>query len=89
MIASFDEKKPTFITTKKGRFLVMVKKVDFNSVTGKHTFELYFLMRNRKDNPAKTKATRFNREAAITTSKQMDEFYLKNANYQFSKIWKK
>ena len=88
MISSFEEGKATFITTKKGRFLVMVKKVDYNSVTNKHTFELDFLMRNRKKNPAKTKATHFNKEAAIKTSKQIEAFYIKNANYQLSKFWK-
>lgn len=88
MISSFEEGKATFITTKKGRFLVMVKKVDYNSVTNKHTFELDFLMRSRTKNPAKTRATNFNKEAAIKTSKQLEAFYIKNATFQINKFWK-
>jgi hypothetical protein len=42
-------------------------------------------MRGRKQHVAKTKATHFNKEAAIKTSKSMDDFYVKNATYQFKR----
>jgi len=45
-------------------------------------------MRSRTKNPAKAKATHFNKEAALKTQQQMDSFYLKNATYQFNKVLK-
>jgi hypothetical protein len=87
LFASFDEKAPTFIETSKGKFLVQVKSFK-KKANGKLDIKLDFLMRNRKHNPAKTKATHFNKEAAIKTSKQIEAFYIKNATYQINKIWK-
>lgn len=84
--ASFKEKAPTFIETSKGKFLVQVTK--FSSDHKKLKVKMNFLMRSRKQHVAKAKATHFNKEAAIVTSKQMDVFYKKNAEFQFSKIWK-
>lgn len=88
MLSSFDEKKPTFVTTKKGRFLVQVLEVKHDFVRNKPIFTLDFLMRDRKKHNAKAKASHFNREAAQKTQKQMEGFYIKNANYQFQKLWK-
>lgn len=88
MISSFEEKKPTFIETKKGKFLVQVTKVDHDYARNKPIFKVDFLMRNRKKHIAKAKATHFNKEAAIKTSKQIEKFYLKNATYQFNKVLK-
>jgi hypothetical protein len=87
MFASFDEKSPTFIETSKGKFLVQVKSFK-KKANGKLDIKLDFLMRSRRKNPAKTKATHFNKEAAIKTSKQIEAFYVKNATYQINKFWK-
>ena len=91
VIASFNEKEPTFIQTSKGRFLVQVTKIS-SSISGKRKgkldIKMDFLMRSRKDYKAKAKATHFNQEAAVKTSKQMDEFYLKAATFQFNKVLK-
>jgi len=84
--ASFKEKAPTFIETSKGKFLVQVTK--FSSDHKKLNIKMDFLMRSRKQHVAKAKATHFNKEAAIVTSKQMDEFYVKNATYQFNRVLK-
>lgn len=88
MISSFDEKRPTFVSTKKGRFLVQVTGMSFNSVTGKHEFTLDFLMRDRKKHNAKARATHFNKQAAEKTQTQIESFYQKNAEFQMAKIWK-
>lgn len=88
MLSSFEENKPTFINSKKGKFLVQVTAVSFNSVTGKHDFKLDFLMRDRKKFKATAKATHFNKEAALKTSKQIESFYNKNATWQFNKVLK-
>ena len=37
---------------------------------------------------ARAKATYFNREAALTVQKKMDEFYAKNAQFQFDRVLK-
>lgn len=86
--ASLNEKAPTFIETKSGRFLVQVKKITNDKGHKKINIKMDFLMRDRKKNVAKAKATYFNKEAAIKTSKQMDDFYYKNATYQFNKALK-
>ncbi len=89
LISSFEEKKPIFIETKKGKFLVEVTDMSYNMGTKKHDFKVKWLMRSRKKNVADIKATHFNQEAAIKTSKQIDEFYNKNATFQFNKVLKK
>lgn len=86
MMASYKEKMPTYIETSKGKFLVQVKKFDRNGK--KLSIDLDFLMRSRKKNPARAKASHFNREAALKTQKQMDDFYLKAATFQFNKVLK-
>lgn len=91
MMASAVENAPTYIETSKGKFLIQVKSISSRSVgkrKGKLDIKLDFLMRSRKKNPAEAKANHFNREAAIKTSKQIDKFYLKNAEYQLKKFWK-
>ena len=45
-------------------------------------------MRSRKEHKAKAKATHFSREAALKTQQKMDNFYLKNATFQFNKVLK-
>lgn len=89
MYASEKSKKQVFINTSKGRFLVQVNSFERGVKGSGPDIKLDFLMRHRKQHIAKAKATHFNQEAALKTQKQMDNFYLKNANYQFSKIWKK
>lgn len=88
MISSFQEKKPTFVKTKKGTFLVQVEDVKYNMGTKKNEFKLIFLMRSRKKNVAKAKATHFNKEAAVRTSKQIEMFYTKNAEFHFNRVIK-
>ncbi len=88
LISSYEEKKPTFVNTKKGKFLVQVKGMKYNFATGKNEFQLDFLMRDRKKYKARAKATHFNRQAATKTSKMIDEFYYKNAEFQFKKVWR-
>ena len=88
MISSFEEKKPTYVTTKKGKFLVQVTDMKHDFVKNKPIFTLDFLMRDRKKFKAKAKATHFNREAAQKTQKQLEGFYLKNAEFHFAKVWK-
>lgn len=89
MMAAWQEDKPVFIRAKSGVGYVVEVLSVFNMSSGKRDFKLNFLMRSRRKNPSKMKATHFNKEAAIKTSKQMDVFYKKNAEFQFSKIWKK
>lgn len=83
---SFKEKAPTFIETSKGKFLVQVTK--FSSDHKKLNIKMDFLMRSRKQHAAKAKATHFVKEGALKTAKQIEGLYKKNAEYQFSKIWK-
>ena len=45
-------------------------------------------MMDRTQKKARAKATHFNREAALTIHKKMDEFYAKNAQFQFDRVLK-
>lgn len=84
MAVSLKENKQVFINTSKGRFLVKVRSIDKGS-DGKRDIKLDFLMRHRKDHPAKSKATHFVKEAALVTAYQIEGFYLKNATFQFNR----
>lgn len=84
--ASFKDKKPVMVDTKVGRAMIMVKSI--TNVKGKLRIKSDLLMMDRTVKKAKAKATHFVKESAIKTQKQMDGFYIKNANYQFQKIWK-
>lgn len=89
MLASLNENQPTFIETSKGKFLVQVKTISSRLIgkrKGKLDIKFDFLMRGRKKFVAKAKATHFNKEAAIKTSKQIEIFYQKNATYHFNKV---
>lgn len=88
MYASAKAKKQVFINTSKGRFLVQVKSFSKGVKGGSPNIKVDFLMRHRKQHEAKAKATHFNREAALKTQKQMDDFYLKAATFQFNKVLK-
>jgi len=88
MYSSAKAKKQVFINTSKGRFLVQVKSFERGIQGGSPNIKIDFLMRHRKQHEAKAKATHFNREAALKTSKQMDDFYFKNATYQFNRVLK-
>ncbi len=91
---SVKENKPVFIETKKGNMLVQytsMKKYKRSNKSkgitkGSFKFKSDILMRSRKLNVAKAKATHFNAEAALQTQKQIEVFYNKNANYQFQKV---
>lgn len=84
---SFTHKMPFDFTTKKGRFLVQATSFTKGS-DGNSKVKLDFLMRGRSKFKATAKATHFNQEAAIKTSKQIEGFYKKNAEYQINKIWR-
>tara|TARA_R110000868_G_scaffold316415_1_gene577288 strand:+ start:99 stop:854 length:756 start_codon:yes stop_codon:yes gene_type:complete len=84
--ASAKENKPTFIQTSKGSFLVQVTK--FSSNHSKLKIKMNFLMRSRRTHAAHAKATHFNLEAAMKTQKEMEGFYVKNAEFQFNKVLK-
>lgn len=88
LVASQLEGKPVFINTKNGRFLVKVKSITSGMKNKKVNIKLDFLMRHRKTHTAHAKATHFNKEAAIKTSKQIEVFYAKNAEFQFNKVLK-
>jgi len=83
------ENKPVMISTDNGVFLVKVKSFKRGVGGGAPDIKLDFLMSDRSGKrTAKVKATHFNREAAKVTQKQIEGFYIKNAEFQFSKIWK-
>ena len=84
---SFKQKKAFHFYSKNNIFLVRATSFSQDS-SGETNIKLDFLMRRRKDFNAKAKATYFNREAAIATSKQMEGFYAKNATFQFNKVLK-
>ena len=88
MYVSAMEKKPIFINTSKGRFLVQVHSISSDIQDKKMDIKLDFLMRGRKQHQARAKATHFNKEAALKTQKMMDQFYEKNATFQFNKVLK-
>lgn len=84
---SFEQKKPFHFYSKKNVFLVQATSFT-DSKSGIHNVKLDFLMRRRKDFNAKSKPTHFNKQAAEKTQTQIEGFYQKNAEFQFSKIWK-
>jgi hypothetical protein len=86
-IESVEQKKPFNFATKKGFFLVQATSYKQDK-DGKTEVKLDFLMRGRNKFKATSKATHFNREAALKTAGQMEKFYKKNAEYQFNKVWK-
>lgn len=85
--ASLVDKAPVMVDTKVGRAMIMVKSI--TNVKGKLRIKSDLLMMDRTVKKAKAKATHFNREAAQKTQKQMEGFYLKNAEFHFNKVWKK
>ena len=86
MFAAYEENKPVWIRAKSGiGYVIDVENMTYNMQTKERKFKVNFIMRSRRKKPAIAKATHFNKEAAIKTSKQMDEFYAKNAEYQFKK----
>jgi len=76
--------KHLFINTSKGKALIKVKSIK-KGANGRIKINSQLLMMDRTQKKAKAKATHFNKEAAIKTSKSMDDYYLKNATYQFNK----
>ena len=76
-----------FFNTKKGNILAQVTSYVEDS-NGSPSIKLDFLMSRRKDFNAKAKATHFVKEAALTTQKKMEDFYAKNAQFQFDKVLK-
>lgn len=91
-LASLEQKKPVFIKTSNGSFLVQVKSISSlikGKRKGKLDIKLDFLMRGRRQHEAHIKATHFNRQAALSTAKEMEGFYVKNAEYQFERELKR
>lgn len=85
VLASLNDDAPVFIKTSKGTFLVKVHSIESGRGDRKVDVKMDFLMRGRRKSPAKTKATHFNREAALVTARQIEVFYFKNATFQFNK----
>lgn len=90
--ASFKSGKPIKVSTKSGTALIQVKSIEreptgYDNSRGL-TIKLDLLMLDRTHKKAKAKATHFVKESAIKTQKQMEFFYVENANYQFKKVWK-
>lgn len=90
MVSSFWEKKPVAITVKSGiRYLLQVTDADYNMVEKKTKFKIKVLARTRGNGLiSRANATHFNKEAALKTKEEMDEYFLKNATYQFQKVLK-
>lgn len=87
--ASLNDKKLVFAEAKDGfRYLVRVKSIKRGTKNSKADIKLDFLMRHRSKKPAKAKATHFVKEGALKTQKSIDDFYVKNAEFQFNKIIK-
>lgn len=94
--ASLKEKKPIMVDTKDGKAMISVKSIiqykRANKKIGRRKGQLkinsVLLMMDRTVKKAKAKATHFVKEGAMKTQKQIESFYIKNANYQFQKIWK-
>lgn len=93
---SLKSKKAVFVNTKKGRALIKVKSIRTYKRANKNKgiskgglkINSTLLMMDRTHKKAKAKATHFNREAALETQKMMDDFYKKNAEFQFNKVLK-
>jgi len=79
--------KNFFINTSKGRALIKVKSIT-KKANGRIKINSQLLMMDRTVKKAKAKATHFVKEGAIITSKEMDNFYVKNAEYQFNRVLK-
>lgn len=84
--ASLTDKAPVMVETKAGMAMIMVKSI--TSSKGKLRIKSDLLMLDRTVKKAKAKGTHFNKEAAQKTQKQMESFYIKNANFQFGRIWR-
>lgn len=94
--SSLKSKKAVFVNTSKGRALIKVKSITKYKRSNKKKgiskgglkINSTLLMMDRTHKKARAKATHFNKEAAIETSKMMDDFYAKNAKFQFEKVLK-
>lgn len=84
---SLKENKPFFLNTMKGNFLVKTNSISKDG--GKLNIRLHFLMMDRRVKVSRIKATNFNQEASIKTSKKINQFYIKNAQFQFKKHLKR
>jgi hypothetical protein len=83
---SLANKSSIMVDTKIGKAIIQVKSI--TSSKGKLRIKSDLLMLDRTVKKAKANATHFNREAAQKTQKQMEQFYIKNANYHFQRVWK-
>ena len=80
-----------FANTRKGKALIKIKSINKRKGSrGKGSIKInsQLLMMDRTQKKARAKATHFNREAALTIHKKMDEFYAKNAQFQFDRVLK-
>lgn len=84
MFRAFKEDKAFFMNTMKGNFLVTVRSAS-STIDGKLDFKLNFVMMDRRVKKSKIKRTNFNKEASELTANKIDDFYRKNAEYQFKK----
>lgn len=75
---------PYFIKTKKGKMLVQASGFTKSKI-GTPKFKTKVLMMSRSVKKSRIKKTSFMREAGEKTSKKMDGFYIKQAEYQLKK----
>ena len=83
--------KLMFANTRKGKALIKIKSINKRKGSrGKGSIKInsQLLMMDRTQKKARAKATHFNKEAALTIHKKMDEFYAKNAKFQFDRVLK-
>jgi hypothetical protein len=79
------EGKPMFMNTMKGNFLVKVNTVSSDILSRKISFDFSFIAMSRKVKKTNLKPTHFVEEAGQKTSKKLENFYQKNAEFQFKK----
>ena len=82
------ENKPMFMNSMKGNFLVRVKSVSSSLSSRKLDFDFEFIAMDRNVKKTNLKSTNFVNEARIKEQKKTDEFYKKQAEFQFKKYLK-
>jgi hypothetical protein len=87
---SFKGKRPFLVKDKKGRkWIARTKSFKRGVKKKKAKINIEWLMRDRAKKPTVIKRNSFNKKAALQTRKHIDDFYKKNATFQFNKALKK
>jgi len=85
---AYKENKPMFINSMKGNFLVKVKSISSTLSEKKLNFDFEFIAMERSKKKTNLKSTHFMEEAGTLTKKKIDDFYKKQAEFQFKKYLK-